>query len=90
MSVRLPFPVDVLDEFPEFDDLVAVLGGADENPPGRRTIERWISQGVPVARADQVAIRLHTHPDVLWPHALPPVALPADDDDYADLVRRTR
>jgi hypothetical protein len=86
MSARLPLPATVLDRY-EIDDLVAILGDGEEKPPTRRTIERWITQGVPMARADHVAIRLHSYPTVLWDADLfPPVTMPADDDDYSDLI----
>lgn len=33
----------------------------------RRTVHRWIIQGIPADQADRAAIALGTHPACLWP-----------------------
>ncbi len=32
-----------------------------------RTIQRWRQSGIPIWEADRAAIRLGTHPAILWP-----------------------
>lgn len=33
-----------------------------------RTLHRWKNNGVPLRDADDVAIRLGSHPDYIWPN----------------------
>lgn len=38
-----------------------------------RTLHRWKTNGIPLRDADEVAIRIGSHPDYIWPqhwHAL--------------------
>ncbi len=67
-SPRLPFaPLAAEARATTIETLAYQLGVS------RRTVHRWIIQGIPADQADRAAIAIGTHPACLWPdqwHAL--------------------
>lgn len=62
-SPRLPFePVNTEAGGVTIDTIARTIGVS------RRTIHRWINEGVPAEQADRTAIALGTHPACLWPN----------------------
>ena len=61
-SLRLPFrPLAVEAQASTIDTLAQQIGVS------RRTVHRWISDGIPADQADRAAIAIGTHPACLWP-----------------------
>ena len=61
-SPRLPFePINTEARGVTIDTIARTIGVS------RRTIHRWINEGVPAEQADRTAIALGTHPTCLWP-----------------------
>lgn len=58
---RWPWPTEWPDPADQQDDAMAARLGID-----RRTLTRWRRHGIPDRSADQAAIRLGTHPELLW------------------------
>lgn len=54
------FPLDQVD-YANFCDLSRRSGYP------LRTIQRWKTTGIPLYSADRLAIRLGTHPAIIWP-----------------------
>lgn len=56
-----------------FEDLHREVGHehfgllADRIGRTRRTLHRWQNDGVPIAAADEAAIRIGSHPAAIWP-----------------------
>ena len=62
VSHRLPFePITTQTRGATIDTIAITIGVS------RRTIHRWINQGIPAEQADRAAIALGTHPACLWP-----------------------
>ena len=62
VSDRLPFEPITNQTRGDTIDTIAITIGVS-----RRTIHRWINQGIPTEQADRAAIALGTHPAYLWP-----------------------
>ncbi len=62
LAARLPFePLTAQAQAPTIDTLATQIGVS------RRTVHRWINQGIPANQADRAAIAVGTHPACLWP-----------------------
>ena len=73
-SARLPFgPVEELVRRswrplnPPFDQPFGTAALADRLDVSRHTVIRWRRDGLTEQRADEAAIRLGSHPAILWP-----------------------
>ncbi len=68
LAARLPFePLTAEARAPTIGTLATRIGVS------RRTVHRWIIQGIPANQADRASIAVGTHPACLWPehwHAL--------------------
>lgn len=61
-AARLPFePLTAEAQAPTIGTLATRIGVS------RRTVHRWINQGIPADQADRAAIAVGTHPACLWP-----------------------